>query len=204
MNKIVTSVIALAFVVIPTQAQVKRPLLAGDCDLKEANSPSIRGVRLGMTPAQALAVFPGARERTEIEEALKGIKAGGHGEVVYLTFYPAADAPKGDFAGVDSVSVGVHDGRVIDLLVIYVGISWSSVDEWVGKLSETLRLPGLRSWAVGPSEMPNKVLKCKGVEVEAGIQGGGASIRIRNTAALNAVEDSHNAGEKKERRMFRP
>ena len=206
MIRIVMAVLALALVTVPTNARVNPPQLTGaNCDLTEATSPTIRGVKLGMTMPQSVGLFPGARERAEITDAVKRIKAGTGHEVVYLSFYPATDAPsKSDFAGVDSIGVGIFDGRVIDLLVTYVGVTWNSIDEWVGKLSETLRLPPAGAWMAGPSEAPNKVLKCKGVDIEAAIQGGGASIRIRNSEAFKTLETHQNPDDKRERRGFKP
>ena len=174
MKKLVTVFLAFAFVAI----SANQPLAQSRCSLTVASSPSVRGLKLGMTTQQLLAMFPGVSKRREMKDALDQAKAAG-GETVYLGFDPATDANKGEFAGVALVSAGVSKGKVVDLSVVDVGTSWGSVDEWIGKLAEMYRLPGAQDWRVGPSENPNKVLRCDGIEIEASIQGGGATIRIR-------------------------
>ena len=174
MKKLVTVFLAFAFVSISANQQ----LAQSKCTLTEANSPSVSGLKLGMTAQQLLALFPGASKRREMKDAIDKAKASG-GETVYLSFDTGTDANKGEFAGVSSVSAGLQKGKVVDLLVVYVGTTWTSVDGWVAKVAETYRLPGAQSWVVGPSENPNKVLRCEGMEIEASIQGDGSSIRLR-------------------------
>jgi hypothetical protein len=135
-----------------------------------------------MTTEQLLASFPGSTKRREMKAALDNVKAAG-GELAYLTFDPAMDAKKGAFADVANVSVGLRHGKVADLLVMYVGTNWKSLDEWVAKVAQSYNLPAPWDWEVGPSESPNKVLVCQGIEIEASTQGGGSSIRIRITGA---------------------
>jgi hypothetical protein len=57
---------------------------------------------------------------------------------------------------------------------------------------------------VGPNETPNKVLTCNGIEIEAAIQGGGGSIKIRNTEQVKGGDQGRNPGEEKKRREFKP
>ncbi|MFY9610935.1 MAG: hypothetical protein WAU45_20280 [Blastocatellia bacterium] len=200
MSKIVRAFFTLVFVTLSAYSQA--PSQYG-CSLTEANSPSVRGLRLGMTIDQLQALFPGGVKRKEIKDALEKAKAATASEPVYLSFNPAVDSGKEQFAGVDSVSVGLLKGRVTDFGVGYVGAMWTT-DEWVAKLSESFGLPALSAWTVGPSENPNKVLKCDGIEIEASTQGGSASIRIRNTKALAGNEDKANAAEEKRRRETKP
>lgn len=176
MKKLVTVFLAFAFLMICANQQ----LAQSKCTLTEANSPNVSGLRLGMTAQQLLAMFPGASKRREMMDDLDRAKAGG-GETVYLTFDPATDSSKSEFAGVSSISAGLSKGKVVDLVVGYMGTTWTSVDAWIAKLGEMYRLPGApRDWVEGPSENPNKVLRCDGIEIEASIQGGGSAIRIRN------------------------
>jgi hypothetical protein len=174
MKKLATVFLAFAFVMICANQQ----LAQSKCALTEANSPNVGGLRLGMTAQQLLAMFPGASKRREMKDEIDRAKAGG-GETVYLTFDPATDSSKSEFAGVSSISAGLSRGKVVDLIVGYMGTTWTNVDAWIAKLGEMYRLPGQQSWVEGPSENPNKVLRCDGIEIEASIQGGGSSIRIR-------------------------
>ena len=74
----------------------------------------------------------------------------------------------------------------------------------MAKVSETLKLPGKDAWVTGPSEHPNKVLRCDGIEIEAGIQGGTASIRVTNTSYFKFIEEQGKAAEDKKRREVKP
>ena len=174
------------------------------CSLTEATSPGIRGLRLGMTTQQVLALFPGSTKRREIKDALEKARATTRDEAVYLVFDPATDAGTGDFADVGSVSAGLHKGKVMDLGIQYVGPPWGTIDEWIAKLSEAFQLPGAQSWKAGPNEAPNRVLKCNGIEIEAVIQGGGGSVRLRNTDLFKEIEERAKAAEEKKRRDFKP
>lgn len=205
MKRIVISFFTLALTMIPAYPQMMIHQAAqSDCALSAANSPTVRGIRLGMTLQQVLALFPGSSKRQEIRSALDRAKAAAGNEAVYLLFYPATDGGGERLAGVDSILVGVYKDQVVDFSVSYVGPTWNTVDDWIEKLAETLGLPRSRAWAAGPSENPNKILKCKGVEIEAAVQGGGGSIRVRNTETNTGTTDRRDVGEEKKRREFKP
>ena len=138
-----------------------------------------------------------------MKDTLERARAAGS-EVVYLSFDPATDAGRDRFAGVESVGVGVYKGRVADFTVVYGGATWRTIDEWVAKLSESFNLPGGQEWVAGPSENPNKVLRCGNIEIEAAIQGGSGSIRVRNTEPLREAQERARAEEERRRRAFKP
>jgi hypothetical protein len=157
-----------------------------------------------MSLQQVLALFPASSKRKEIREAVERAKAATVNEPVYLMFDSLNDGSSEQFAGIDSVMIGVYKGQVVDFNVSYIGPTWRTIDEWVERLRQTWGLPGAKAWAVGPNENPTKILRCRGVEIEAGIQGGGASIRIRNTEYNKGIEDSKEATEERKRREFKP
>ena len=204
MNKLAIAFVALASVTVTAISQASNPRPARPkCNLTESTAPSVRGLRLGMSTQQLLALFPGSSKRREMKDAVEKAKAATGNEAAYLVFDPATDGDAQQFGGVESVSAGVNKGRVIDLSIQYGGATWSDIDQWVAKLSESLKLPGAGDWTVGPSENPNKILRCEGIEIEAAIQGGGSSIRIRNTEYGKAVAD-RNAADEKKRREIKP
>ncbi len=205
MNRIIVAPFILGLITMPTYAQVaSQPLAQSKCLLTETNAPNVRGLRLGMSVEQLVALFPASTKRKEAKEALDKAKAANNNETVDFSFDPAIEANKERFIGVEAVSVGIYKGRVQDFSVQYVGVSWTNIDEWIRKLSETLNLPGTPEWVVGPNESPNKVLKCSGIEIEGAIQGGGASIRIRNTEYLKGMDGRTTAQEEKKLREFKP
>ncbi len=196
-----TALVIFAFAsMMITDIQVTgRAFAQSRCGLTEATAPGVRGLKLGMSVEQVTALFPGSTKRKETKDALAKAKAAS--EVVHVTFEPS-DSGKDQNADVVSFSAGFHKGRVIDLSVQYLGPEWKNVDEWIAKLSETLGLPGVNNWQPGPSETPNKVLRCSGIEIEAAMEGGGGSITIRSTENPN---DSHDhAREEKKKRDFKP
>jgi hypothetical protein len=202
MKRLAIAFFTLAFMTITAYSQA--PNQSG-CSLTEATSPKIRGLRLGMTTQELLALFPGSTKRKEVKDALEKAKATASGdEAVYLGFDPATDAGKGEFVDVASVSAGLHKGKVMDLAIQYVGAPFATIDEWVAKVSEAFQLPGAQSWKAGPNETPNRVLRCDGIEIEAAIQGGGGSVRLRNTELFRGIEERAKAAEEKRRRAFKP
>jgi hypothetical protein len=201
MKRLAIAFFTLAFMTITAYSQA--PNQSG-CSLTEATSPKIRGLRLGMTTQELLAMFPDSTKRKEIKDALEKSRAPSTDEAVYLTFDPATDSGKSEFADVGSVSAGLHKGKVMDLAVQYFSPPWGTIDEWVAKLSEAFQLPGNQNWKVGPSEAPSRILPCNGIEIEAAIQGGGGSVRLRNADLFKGIEERAKAAEEKKRRDFKP
>ena len=205
MKRIIVSFFTLALTMISAYAEVPSQQPAqSNCMLTPANSPNVRDIRLGMNLQQLLALFPASSKRKEMRDAIDKAKAASGNETVYLVFTPANDGGSERFAGIDSVSVGINKGQVVDFNVLYIGPTWRAVDEWVEKVTETFRLPRGQGWMSGPNENPNKILKCQGVEIEAGIQGGGGSIRVRNTDYNKGMEERKESGEERKRREFKP
>ncbi|HEV8485266.1 MAG TPA: hypothetical protein VGV87_17110 [Blastocatellia bacterium] len=198
MNRIAIAFSALALMTMPAYAQQPQ----AQCGLTEATSPSVRGVRLGMSTEQLLALFPANARRRDFKDALERVKTASSDETARLSIDPMIDASGDTSAG--AVAVGLTKGRVTDFTISYVGPTWRNVDEWVAKLTESLKLPAGRTWTVGPNENPNKILRCNGIEIEAAIQGGGGSITIRNTEQVKVGEQRRDAGEEKKRREFKP
>jgi hypothetical protein len=205
MKKTVLATLIVACITIPAYVKViGQPSAQPKCPATEADSPSVRGLRLGMTVEQVVALFPAAIKRKQVKDAVEKAKAAKTSETVRISFNPATDSGNQQFAAVDAVSVSTYKGRVVDFSVQYVGPAWNSIDEWIGKLSEAFNLPSARDWMVGPDETPNKVLKCGAIEIEGAVQGGSGTIRIRNTEYLKEMEDRMNAQEEKKRREFKP
>ena len=196
MKRTVMSLFALALALTPTYAQApSQPPAQSNCML------TVRGIRLGMSLQQVLALLPNGSKRKETRDQIERAKTASS-ETVYVAFDPTGDGEQ--FAGVDSISVGVHNGQVVDFTVSYVGPTWRTIDEWVNKLAESFGLPNAKSWRAGPSENPNLMLSCKAVMIEAGIQGGGGSIRVRDTEHNKEMDRQKEAGEEKKRRDFKP
>ena len=199
MKRLVISFFALALALIPAHARVTSQSPAQpNCRL------TIRNIRLGMNLQQLVALFPASSKRKEVRDALERAKTATGNETVYVAFDPTTDGGGEQFSGVDSVVAGIYKGQVVDFTVLYSGPIWRTVNEWVDKLAETFGLPNSRGWAAGPNENPNLILQCKEVVIEAGLQGGGSSIRVRDTEYNKGMEKQKEAAEDKKRRDFKP
>jgi hypothetical protein len=202
MKRIILSFFIFALTMSPAYIDVKAQQPApSNCTLTAANSPTIRDVKLGLSIQQVLALFPSASKRTEIKDALEKARGTTSNEVVYLPFDPITDNSGERFSGVESVLVGIYKGQVVDFTISYVGTTWQTVDEWIDKLSETFGLPKAKSWGFSPNENPSKILQCKGIEIEAGVRGGGSTVRVRNT---EQIIDAGKESEERKRRQFKP
>lgn len=202
MKRTALAFFVLASITITGAGLSSHPTPQGRCNLTAADAPALRGIRLGMSTDQLLALFPASTKRQEIKNALEKAKAP-DSEAVYLSF-ESADGNKDAFDGVAGISVGLYRGHTIDVSVQYVGHDLRNIDEWIAKLSETLKLPSREAWQTGPSENPNKVLHCNGVEIEAAMQGGGGSVRIRNMEYQKFAEEQNRAAEEKKKRAYKP
>src|SRR5262249_49945698 len=152
MKKTVIAGFSFGLMLISMYSQAAiQPSYQSRCNLTEANAPSIRGLHLGMSTAEVLAMFPGVSKKKEMKETLDKAKSTSSTETVYLGFDPATDTTKGQFADVQSVAAAINKGRVVGFSIQYAGPTWRNIDEWVGKLSETLKLPGAQAWMPGPS-----------------------------------------------------
>lgn len=143
------------------------------CTLTMAGAPDINGVKLGMTPAELLALFPGSQEDKEIRESL-AMPPSEFG-VSNLTIRSAQLASNEKFAEVNHITLILLDGRVSSFTVRYNGPEFSHVDKFVTKFIEGRNLPAVDQWeAFTGMDNQLKVLTCADFEVRvfAGGQGG--------------------------------
>jgi hypothetical protein len=191
------------------QAKTENP---ATCSLTPAQAPAIRGIKLGMSTEELLALFPGSSYRPEIKQALATAEGYPNYGVVDLTFLPAgyADAFLRRFAGVRQIDGKLFDGQVAQFRIAYIGREsrpsgplWHNVEEFVSKLSESLALPAARDWQANGET--SKILKCNGFEIIASIYNeGGGDIMLRNTTYMDVKKGRAAVDEEKQRREFKP
>lgn len=205
MKKTVAALSAIALVMLSSSSLASNPYpVQTRCSLTEATAPNVRGLRLGISVQQFLALFPGITKKKEMKDTIEKAKLATGDEIVTFGFDPVIDGDARGFAGIESVAAALYKGRVMDISAQYGGATWRTIDEWVAKLSESFNLPGAQDWVVGPNDSPNKVLNCDGIQIEAAIQGGSASIRVRNSGYLRDSEERARAAEDKKRKDFKP
>jgi len=169
------------------------------CNLKVSNSPSIRGLRLGMTTDQLLDLFPGSRENPKVQSDLTPYY--GRARIDFSYF----DYPSPRFKNVSGVNVVLFDGTVTEVYVSYQGPPWNSVDEMITKVAGALSLPSAENWKSGGDHA--KALKCDGFDMKVTAYQGGtccSSIHLEIPNIFQKVNDRKAAAEEKARKEFTP
>lgn len=149
-------------------AQEKTP-----CTITLAGAPDINGLRLGMTPDEVVALFPGSNADAEVQNYLSRPPSQfGVGE---LAIKPAKFESKEQFAGINQITFALLDGRVSTFTLAYGGPEYSHVDKFVAKFIEGKNLPAVEQWeAYVGMDNSLKILRCTDFEIRvfAGGQGG--------------------------------
>jgi hypothetical protein len=181
------------------------------CTLTSAESPAIRGIKLGMNVEQVLTTFPGSSEKPEIKRALA--EAGGtpHYGVARLNFQPFSypSSVREKFAGIDSYSVTLFDNHVTEIRVRYNGQGsyprgpfWVNVDDFVTKLSEAFNLPPVKDWVQKNSD--ERDMKCADFTIEASTSGGAGAVALHDRTYIEKVKKRAAAEAERLRREFKP
>jgi hypothetical protein len=172
-----------------------------ECKLTLSQAPVIRGIRLGTTVEQTLAVFPGAADDQALRGRLSGLRFGFQS----VMLGPGKYGSKEKFEGVKSIFVGFLDEQLIFFSLTYDGPEWTSDEQFTAKVAEALNLPGLESWRTVQGGMG---LACTGFSVTAqhGYAEHGPSILIKNLQIDADRIRRERAEEPKEkaRRAFKP
>ena len=176
---------ANATVQSPTQttdasAQDKPP-----CELTLAGVPDIKGLRLGMTPEQVLALFPGSNEDAEIRSNLA--KPPSPFGVSSFVVRPDKFGSKDKFSGISQITFSLLDGRVSNFSVGYNGPEYSHVDKFVAKFVEGTNLPAVDQWeAYVGMDNQLKILKCTDFEIRVFAGGPGGNLNYTLMRDLEA------------------
>ena len=161
------------------------------CTLTLAGSPTVKGVRLGMTPDQVLALFPGSKEDPDVQRDLtrKPDQFGDAELIVRPAKYQAKDEP----VRIKQIAFDLLDGKVYDFNIGFNGPAYPHVDKFVEALSSEVNLPPLSQWEpyVGMDNQL-KVLKCSEFEIRifAGGQGGNLNyVLVHDLVAEKKLSD---------------
>lgn len=208
MSRLNIALLILISAALPVFSQTGNQLPdSSGCTLTLAQSPTIRGLKLGMSVDQLFTLIPAAREKSDVTNALGSAQGPPNYGVASFALI-RNDFPKGDqFAGVDLLYIGLFDNHVTLFSVRYInypaGPRWPEIDELIVKVAETFGLPGLNLWKSDTS--PNlKILRCNGFEVVVGYMNEATSIQVRNFDYREKVEERKAADEERKRREFKP
>jgi hypothetical protein len=175
------------------------------CNLSLTESPSIRGVHLGMNKDDLLAVFPGSNTDIEIIQALESAKHPLSYGVARVDFVPVMKPYGEKHKGINQYSVRLFDGKVVEYSVYYNGPQWNTVNEFIDRCAGVFHLPSSESWQ--QSGDPNKkTLSCKGFNISISVQPGGRShsVSLLDTSAEQKIKARKAETLEKERREFKP
>jgi hypothetical protein len=191
--------------VVPTFSQTSNQ---STCNLTISQSPTVRGIRLGMSAEEVFALFPGSAERQDYKDAILSAQVSPNYGVARLYFQPAAylSPAKERFSGIDSISITLFDGRATEISVAYTGYpkgpSWLNVDDFITKLSDAFALPSAKDWQT-TGEF-SKTLKCSGFEIRALLSNRNGYMSLSNNSYTETVRQRAAADEERRRREFKP
>jgi len=148
----------------------------GPCTLKISEAPVIERLKLGMTVAETLALFPHSEEDPELRSALSK-PAGRFGNSSFLVT-PSKYGSAAQYKAISRLTFSLLDGRVSNFTISYNGPEWPDVDKFIEKFREGKSLPPADQWE--PYEGMNtqmKTLTCNGfsIRIFAGGEGGNAN-----------------------------
>jgi hypothetical protein len=149
-----------------------------------SQSPVINGLKLGMTPDEVLALFPGSRTDEEVRRDLSmpPTRLG----VSHFRIIPARYSTKSKFDRITQINFTLFDGRVSTLYVGYDGPVWGHVDEFVTAFSQGRKLPAADEWeAYVGMDTELKTLNCK--EFEIRLFAGSKNVNINYTQVRDLV-----------------
>jgi hypothetical protein len=106
---------------------------SGQCALKPAQLPAVRGLRIGMTAAELKTTYPRlvVGPADEFGQARVELSGGG-----------LAQVGEAAFKGVSTLRLNLVDDRLVEFSLTYDILPWKDLNQFVAKASETLGLPG--------------------------------------------------------------
>ncbi len=170
---------------------IKAEVSKSPCSLAMDQAPVLSGLRLGMTPDQVTAIFPGSKDDGEVRAALA--RPPSPLGVTSLIMRPDKFGSKEKFVGVTQITFDLLDGHVSAINVGYNGPEYPHVDKFVEKFTEGSSLPTVDAWeAYVGLDTQMKTLKCQDFEIQifAGGEGGNLNyVRMRDLAADKTLKE---------------
>ena len=177
------------------------------CTLTVAQSPVVRGVKLGMSTHELFELFPGSAENNDIKRVTTTADDYPQFGVVQFTIYPLTYVNKDRFTGIEYFDFTLLDGHVARFYVQYKGLPdgprWGEVDDFIAKLDEALKIPAARDWATYQGITTRKNIKCNGFEMMASVSESG-SLMVWIQDPYQKRQERRKAYEEKMRREFKP
>lgn len=154
------------------------------CTLSMAAAPAIKGLKLGMTTDEVVALFPGSKEDPDVRSRLS--QPNQFGTSTFLIM-PSKYANREEFVEISQITFTLLDGRVSQMYVGFNGPEWPHVDKFVAKFIERTTLPAVDQWSpyVGLDNQL-KTLTCVDFEVRVFTGGTGGNLNYVQMQDLEA------------------
>jgi len=156
-----------------------------------AAAPVLNGLALGITQEEALSLFPGSKDDSEVHAFLS--RPPSQFGVSELVIRPAKFESKEKYKGIGQITFNLLDGRVSNFTIGYNGPQYAHVDEFVTKFVEGTILPPADQWAAyAGMDSQMKTLTCKDFEIRifAGGEGGSLNyVLMRDLEADKKLKD---------------
>lgn len=171
-----------------------------NCPLRIAVAPVLHGLKLGMTPDEVLALFPGSKDDADVQALLSRPPSQFGG--TELVIHPQKFESKDKFAGIDHINFSFLDGRAHTINVGYTGPAYSHVDEFVNKFVAGTSMPSAEQWQAYPGmDTQMKTLTCQDFEVRVFVGGEGGNL---NYVLLTDLEASKKLKERRAKARAKP
>jgi hypothetical protein len=158
-----------------------------NCSMTMARAPVIGGLRLGMTAQQALSLFPGSSQDSEVLGGLS--RPASQLGVSSFTIRPAKYGSRAKFAGINQIAFTLLDGHISRMHIGYNGPEWKHVDQFVAKFSQGTNLPAAQTWEAQVGlDTQLKTLRCTDFEISIFAGGKGGSINYVEMKDLGAQQ----------------
>ena len=184
--------------------QAQSPNASSQCTLSVAQSPEIRGIRLGLSVDKLLLLFPEDANRNAIQQGVRDSKRADNYGMARFDLRADPAVTNARFSGVGVITVEMLDEHVTSFYVSYDGPYWKSVDQFIGKLSEALKLPSVDNWKMEAGDS-SRSLQCNGFSVSVHTSGGANNyVWVRDASVQESVKDRREASREKARQAFKP
>jgi len=180
-----------------------------NCKLTLAQAPVIRGLRLGMTSDELFAIFP-ANERQEFDRAqqLKAAELPPNYGLTSFQFAPSGFVTTDRFTGIDSLSFGLFDRKVVSIHAYYSNTpQFDRTGQLIDIITRQFDLPEYKDW---PGYNPaysenynNPSLSCDGFTFQLNGYSQNFSIDLTDPTSKKIVEDRKQADLAKRREGFK-
>lgn len=171
------------------------------CRITTNQLPEIRGLRLGMSVADVLAVFPEPSSRKAIQKAVDDAKKPESYGFAIASLFRSEPQANPNFAGLESIQLELLDERVSSFTVRYDRQTpWDAVDQFAARLAHAFHLPAPEHWK---TEYGVRVLTCNGFTIFVFLNNGNG-ITVKNATAEQVVKDRREAAKEKVRQAFKP